>query len=591
MAQANQGPLTPGDAVFQPQPYTGGKYAVTPDGEVAPVQGAQAAPNTNTGNFLSRLDAPFKAARDVVAKGINFIDTMGGIMPGSGRFGGGMVTPDMINPVPGSLPQAVGMGAAAAIPGAGAVRGALRSGAAGVGAGGTAALQGRPDALRTGIEQGLGQAAAEGTFGVGRAVVGQRRAKSAYQREQEAIAAAKAAHEAHGGQMEAFKQAERQRLSAHRQGEIQNANQYRDQRAQLKQSEQARIAREEATQASARAAHNEQQAGQIASTVKSQVPAWKNLGNSAKDLWNMVYGEGWKLVQDRYDAALKGVIESGRGTKVQIRRDAAEALGVSLGPGPKGTVGPGPLGKSGDTNFAMVDAGELAASMTGKWNGKGTRSAYRQAARALDEAGIGDPAARQEYRNASSFRAFTDKSQMLTDKQGNQVFQPEKAQKALGQLRANQEIMGRGNTELFRTVEGAKPLQPSPIAPARTPPPYQRGPAFQPGTPPQAPPPVPKQTITHGPAGAASIPGSVAGVAGGVLGHEVGKSIGHPFGGYLAGHAAGQALGGRVPVYRGAPQMAPPGILGRGARAAIGQVATQNIHRAWDYIMGDDSGN
>lgn len=487
---------------------------------------------------------------------------------------------ERIYPGPGTLPQAVGMGTASVIPGGGLLGPVLRSAGSGVASGLTAHLMGQENPEITALEQAGGQMMGELPFMAARGVLGQRQAKGIFEQEQAAIQAGKQAHAQYPGKMAQFRQSEQQRRAQWQDLERQNRNQFAQQKAQFKGSEAQRVATAHELEKTLDLVSRERQAGEIANVVKAQVPAFSGAGTSAKDLWHMAYGELWKNVQTRYDQALQRVATEGRGQMVQMKTEAAEALGL------RGPRGPKDAAEVDKLDHMMVDAGDLAQAMTGKWANRYTRGAYRQAARALDEAGIGNPEAREEYRNASAFRAFADKSQMLE----GQEFHPERVQKALGKLKANEEVLGaRQNVELFRTLEAQKPREPGQITPERPFRPYQQGPAFQPGTPPPQPAPIPEGTVTYGPLGARSVPATIAGVGGGVAGSLLGKEIGHPYLGYSLGHAAGQALGGRIPAYQGGPPLPAPGLLGRGGRAVAGGIGERHIKEAWDYIMSDET--
>lgn len=539
----NQGPLRPSWQQYVDTQATQGyqKDLQAPDLKGAVEQGG--------GNFLRSMDTMFRSAREGT-----YNMMVPPTVPEDATIRKVLNDPILgaLNPIPGSLPQAVGMGAMA-IPGAGPGAMMLRPVTAGALTGATAGGIGDPDWLEQGLQALYGQLAGELAFKGGRTVQEQRQGAKTFAREEQGFKDYEAKDKQYRADMDAFKTAEAQRKAA------------------FKGSENARVLTEQTQQAALTAAHNEAQAAKVAGVVKSQVPTWAKLGNTAKDLWDMAFGKSWSAVQDMYDASLKEVIERGRGQKVPVPTEAADALGVDYQSAKSGRQDV----KKGDLALAWVDAGELAEKMTGK--SKTAFKAYQRAAAALDEANIGDPKARQEYRNASMHRAFADKSQYLE----NQEFHPERVQSGLGKTRVSGN-MPHKNVDLYTVLEESKPRPASPLTPKQP---------FVPGTPPARPSAPPAPTVERGTAGkAGAVLGGVTGLG---IGELAGKTVGHPWlGGAMGakmGAGAGAGIGSQVPWYSGPGTRVPqPGLGGRAGRAVVGSQAQKAAKEAWDYITSDD---
>lgn len=201
----------------------------------------------------------------------------------------------------------------------------------------------------------------------------------------------------------------------------------------------------------AKGTHADDTAKQIAQDLIDRVPALKGTEASGKGLYDAIYGAGKGKVSAAFDDALKEVIEKGAGKQVQLPSAIAEKLGFAGGAGdPLAGVSPSviealrkagrlPAGAGGTPGQAMVDAAELAKKVTGLW--RKDPQAYRAAVRALDEAGIGDPAARAAYKAHTGISEFVDKAKALN---AEGALDPEKILKALADLKKVGILQRRG---------------------------------------------------------------------------------------------------------------------------------------------------
>lgn len=201
----------------------------------------------------------------------------------------------------------------------------------------------------------------------------------------------------------------------------------------------------------AKGTHADDAARQIAQDLIDKVPALKGTEASGKGLYDAVYGAGKGKVSEAFDTSLKDVIAKGKGQVVQIPEEIASKLGLTnAGAGVAGLpanvqalfnkgaqkAGMTPAGQAGRLG---VDAAELAEKVTGLW--RKDPSAYRAAVKALDEAGIGDPAARAAYKTHTGISEFLDKAKAL-DAEGK--LDPTKILKALSDLKKVGILQRRG---------------------------------------------------------------------------------------------------------------------------------------------------
>ncbi len=267
-------------------------------------------------------------------------------------------------------------------------------------------------------------------------------------------------------------------------------------------------------------------AGQLTDYLKDKVPAWAGM----KNLGQMLYSQrGYNRLHEAYDESLAKVVKEGTGKELVLPEDVAKKLGVEV----KGLVA-SKASPAGMPNSVAVDAGKLAEAMTGKWKGGG--GAYRVAARALDDAGIGDPAARGAYKTAMGMREYIDKSKAL-GKSGRD-FDLMAAQNKLGDKKAVDELLRR---DMGQDVIDM-------ILPEGT------------------------KAITKG---TQKVPGAVAGTAMGLLGGHGAGMIPAGLGG-AGGEFIGQRLGGMLPKYSNLPAT-PQAALIKALLSRLGGAAGSNV--------------
>lgn len=304
--------------------------------------------------------------------------------------------------------------------------------------------------------------------------------------------------------------------------------------------------------------YNEAQAKKVADTVKGVVKPWADVESSAAGISRMI-GPDWKRVRDAYDQFLTDAIPSARGQKINISADAARDLKIT----PTGLIERSKATANPAEDLVIVDAGEALEATVGK-SLKSPR-AYHQVARALDEAGIGDPAVRAMYKNAISFKVFAERNRIVE----NGVYHPERTQKGIAGVQSRRAADIR-QTDMDPVLRESTPLTP-PTAP------FFENPVTKIGT--------------------GSLVGEAAGRTGAhamglpwTAGHSVGKLVGKMIPGMPEYQTAfpDTVLGG--PSRTGLPLTNPQSLMvnaeaagiGLGARAAGAAVGTTE---GWDYIL------
>jgi len=425
--------------------------------------------------------------------------------------------------LPGSAPEAAGMAATLPI-GGGMVTGPLmRAGAGAAAAGGTAALQGRENPLGEAARFGGSQLVGEGIGGALRALLTQRSGKALLSQQREKIASDTATHEAAKAQFP---------LDV--------------------------------------TAHAERGAKSIADAYKLKVPAWKDYPSDTKGLLEMVYGRGQQALSESFDKALGDVVKAGKGKMVNIRAEDAAALGLGQSRHPSqpgfqfptgiatrhepGAYQRGPLSPALAPNrpeMMSVDAGALAEKITGTWARDPSR--YRRVFSVLDEAGLGNEAARSEYKAGQALIAFMDRTKGL---EGMQL-RPDRIEKGLTDLRKVNELRRRGEGDVFR----------GPMAEAATgipKPPVERAGPLAPAMPEG----VKTRTTPN-------IPWYVGGGLGaGLVGALSGEHMSHYGPAAVAGALAARLLSGRELVTR-APLSPVQDLLTRRGPTLLGQDARE----------------
>lgn len=225
-----------------------------------------------------------------------------------------------------------------------------------------------------------------------------------------------------------------------------------------------------------------EQAGKVLELLKKNVPALKPFGNDApmlggknagKALHEIVYGQDAQAaVSAEFDKALKAGIEKAKkdGIRVPILDEDAAALGLTdkmtledLEPY---------VGKPAKALAAMHTgwpADKVAEALVGKW--KSNPGMYRRVAAALDDAGVGDPAARKAYKYYTGFANYADKTKMLTGEE----FNPElamggkhgNAKGGLSDTKQVNELRKRGMGDMIDLLRGpgSKPMTKTQIGP------------------------------------------------------------------------------------------------------------------------------
>lgn len=203
---------------------------------------------------------------------------------------------------------------------------------------------------------------------------------------------------------------------------------------------------------SAHEAGVEKSASSIVKDFKKLVPSWQELPDGVQGLQDMVVGQGQSLLSKKFDSAMKAVIDTGKGTKIALPRNDIEALGMRTKEFIDGPAGPLTIG--------VVDAGEVASKAVGKWSKE--PGAYRRVVAALDKAGIGDPAARAEYKAGQGLIGFVDKSGALK----GDKFNPEALINGMNKVKVVDELRKRGLGDVFRgPLQAARGVPTAPSSP------------------------------------------------------------------------------------------------------------------------------
>ena len=185
-------------------------------------------------------------------------------------------------------------------------------------------------------------------------------------------------------------------------------------------------------------------------------------------------------------------MKEGSGVPLTLRLEDMLKLGIA----PSRATMPAGGARVGSEIMALADAGNAAKNLVGKW--KKFPSEYRRVAEALDQAGIGDPAAREAYRWGSGTIQYLNATKALV----GEKFHPENAMAGLVNTKTWEMLRRRGMQSFAKTIRGAE----------------------------------------HEPITSTSPTGK--GLIGGIAGAAAGSATGHPWIGYYAGKEAGKALWG-----------------------------------------------
>jgi hypothetical protein len=161
--------------------------------------------------------------------------------------------------------------------------------------------------------------------------------------------------------------------------------------------------------------------------LQDNIPAWTTFKANTKGVRDMFFSQrGQNALHRAYDDALKEIIEKGSQKDIVVPQSVAINLGIPV----KGMVSPavnptgaGPMGEA----TVAVNAADAAKAALGRW--KNQPGAYRYINKALDDADVGNPAARKAYKIGMGTKEFFEKSGAWD---GNNI-QIEKAQRALTQ--------------------------------------------------------------------------------------------------------------------------------------------------------------
>ena len=266
-------------------------------------------------------------------------------------------------------------------------------------------------------------------------------------------------------------------------------------------------------------AHAETAAAQIAAAWKKLVPAWRSQPENTKGLLDMVYGKGQQQLSADFDKALQAVIQAGAGKPVRLSLEDASALKLSADIVASGSGGPPSV---------RVDGGALSKAAIGVW--QKDPALYRRVFESLDEAGLGNEAARGAYRAGQALITFLDKMKALD----GEVLHPDRVLAGLTQLKSLNLIRKRGMGDIFTGPLQAATRPGLPTAPPEIPKPILKGLPVPPPKPTMAetglkPVPISASARFHIGAALAQLPAALIGQHG----------YGAP---YLAGGLAGLAL-------------------------------------------------
>lgn len=195
--------------------------------------------------------------------------------------------------------------------------------------------------------------------------------------------------------------------------------------------------------------HADQASASIMDDAKAIIPWWKDIPSDMGGLVSAVTGRGPQLLKDGYDTALEAVKTAGRGKLVEFPVKFAKKLGLALVDPAAGS----PFTKADARGVILgrVDAADLAEAMTGLKDGL----IYRSAAKALDDAGIGDPASRQAYKFGMGVIEYVEKTKAIDGGRVN----TDALVKGMDSFKTQRILMrrGMGNSEegLFQVARGA----------------------------------------------------------------------------------------------------------------------------------------
>lgn len=286
------------------------------------------------------------------------------------------------------------------------------------------------------VKGDIGKAAEEGTFGAGMNVItdallgGVARGAKMVHGGRKAIREWTGKEEASKEAFEAAKAAHAAQQEANIVSRQAYADQLRGERAEHQVKKYEALSGWKAEQTAQKkiletqqAAHAEKASQEIMDAFKERVPAFRGLPSTTEGLASAVYGKGPELLSKRFDQGFKKIIEAATGETVSLPVDVAARF--KLAPAvPEISLGGKAVSKDmidflrastkqmGGEELVSVDAAKAAEAALGKWttDPKG----YRAIMNALDQANIGDPTIRAEYKSAMGFFDFVNKTKALT---------------------------------------------------------------------------------------------------------------------------------------------------------------------------------
>ena len=201
-------------------------------------------------------------------------------------------------------------------------------------------------------------------------------------------------------------------------------------------------------------------AAKIAEAWRLRTPAWRGYPASREGLVDMVYGRGQADLSKSFDRALRDVIDEGRGQLIRVVENDLKPLNI------KPSQWLDEVRADGQRT-ALVDAGLVAGRVVG--TGGKHPGLYSRVVGELDRMGIGDPAARADYKTGLALIEFVDRGKLLEGK----VFHPDRVPKALSDLKTLADLRRRTSDDALRGIFaglGDPPAAPpTRVAPAKSP--------------------------------------------------------------------------------------------------------------------------
>ncbi len=202
---------------------------------------------------------------------------------------------------------------------------------------------------------------------------------------------------------------------------------------------------------------------QLGEYLKARIPTLSGFKADEKGVFQMLIGpRGFAKVHKWYDDYLKGVVAQGANKEITIPASAAEVLGIdtigghnfsqnsspavreALVRAGKLASSPGPWLQTG----VKVNAADAAIKMTGRW--EKNPGEYQAVAKALDEAGIGDPSIRSGYKAWIGLRQHMSQTNAFKGER----YHPEKAMGGLTKIDTADELSRRGLGEAIGIIRG-----------------------------------------------------------------------------------------------------------------------------------------